>query len=108
METLLVKMFATALALSQVTTAPDAVATRFDRVADQGAVAQQLRHRPLIGHPVEPCRNCVRRRRHLAKRKRSGKHLDEERFHAGPGGCDQSTMVSGCRRGLVLEKMPLR
>jgi penicillin-binding protein 1A len=43
METLLVKMFATALALSQVTTAPQAVATRFDRVSDQPAVAQLLR-----------------------------------------------------------------
>src|SRR5437868_3855337 len=43
METLLVKIFATALALSQVTTAPESVATRFDRVADQAAVAQLLR-----------------------------------------------------------------
>ena len=43
METLLVKIFATALALSQVTTAPEAVATRFDRVADQEVVAQFLR-----------------------------------------------------------------
>src|SRR6202165_2072586 len=43
METLLVKIFATALALSQVTTAPEAVATRFDRAADQAAVAQLLR-----------------------------------------------------------------
>ena len=43
METLLVKIFATALALSQVTTAPDAVATRFDRVADQAAVGELLR-----------------------------------------------------------------
>ena len=43
METLLVKIFATALALSQVTTAPEAVATQFDRVVDQGAVAQLLR-----------------------------------------------------------------
>ena len=42
METLLVKIFATALALSQVTTAPESVATRFDRVADQAAVAQLL------------------------------------------------------------------
>jgi penicillin-binding protein 1A len=42
-ETLLVKIFATALALSQVTTAPETVATRFDRVADQPAVAQLLR-----------------------------------------------------------------
>jgi len=43
METLLVKIFATALALSEVTTAPDTVATRFDRFADQGTVAQLLR-----------------------------------------------------------------
>ena len=43
METLLVKIFATALALSEVTTAPDTVATRFDRVADRGTVAQLLR-----------------------------------------------------------------
>ena len=35
METLLVKMFATALALSQVTTTPDEVATRFDPLTDQ-------------------------------------------------------------------------
>src|SRR5205809_7346764 len=43
METLLVKICATALALSQVTTAPESVATRFDRFADQAAVAQLLR-----------------------------------------------------------------
>src|SRR5216684_4224894 len=43
METLLVKIFATALALSQVTPAPEAVAPRFDRVADQAVVAQLLR-----------------------------------------------------------------
>jgi penicillin-binding protein 1A len=43
METILVKIFATALALSQVTTTPDAVKTRFDRVRDQGQVAQLLR-----------------------------------------------------------------
>src|SRR3974390_155655 len=43
METLLVKMFATALALSQVTTAPDAVVTRFDRAADQARVGELLR-----------------------------------------------------------------
>src|SRR5205809_5151520 len=42
METLLVKICATALALSQVTTAPESVATRFDRVADQAAVARLL------------------------------------------------------------------
>jgi penicillin-binding protein 1A len=43
METLLVKIFATALALSQVTTAPDALKTRFDRARDQEQVAQLLR-----------------------------------------------------------------
>ncbi len=43
METLLVKIFATALALSQVTTAPDAVKTQFDRDRDQAQVAQLLR-----------------------------------------------------------------
>jgi membrane carboxypeptidase/penicillin-binding protein len=43
METLLVKIFATALALSEVTIAPDTLATRFDRIADQGTVAQLLR-----------------------------------------------------------------
>ena len=42
METLLVKMFATALALSQVTTTPDAVKTQFDRERDQPQVAQLL------------------------------------------------------------------
>src|SRR4051794_11959573 len=43
METLLVKIFATALALSQVTTAPEAVETRFDRTLDQARVATLLR-----------------------------------------------------------------
>jgi penicillin-binding protein 1A len=43
METLLVKIFATALALSQVTTAPESVAPRFDRVADQARVGELLR-----------------------------------------------------------------
>src|SRR5216684_8110275 len=43
METLLVKIFATALALSQVTPAPEAVAPRFDRVADQPRVGELLR-----------------------------------------------------------------
>src|SRR5262245_24421652 len=42
MEPLLVKIFATALALSQVTTAPDAVKTEFDRTRDQPQVAQLL------------------------------------------------------------------
>ena len=42
METLLVKMFATALALSQVATAPDAVKTEFDRTQDQPQVARLL------------------------------------------------------------------
>ena len=43
MEALLVKVFATALALSQVTTAPDAVKTEFDRDRDRRQVAQLLR-----------------------------------------------------------------
>jgi len=43
METILVKIFATALALSQVTTTPDAVKTRFERAQDQQQVAQLLR-----------------------------------------------------------------
>jgi penicillin-binding protein 1A len=42
METLLVKIFATALALSQVTTTPDAVKTQFDRDRDQQQVARLL------------------------------------------------------------------
>src|SRR5499427_943165 len=42
METLLAKIFATALALSQVTTAPDAIRTQFDRAKDQEQVAQLL------------------------------------------------------------------
>ena len=42
MESILVKIFATALALSQVTTTPDAVKTKFDREADQPQVAQLL------------------------------------------------------------------
>ena len=43
MEALLVKIFATALALSQVATAPEAVKTQFDRAQDQQQVAQLLR-----------------------------------------------------------------
>src|SRR5256886_16254638 len=43
MESILVKIFATALALSQVATAPDAVKTRFDRAQDQQQVAELLR-----------------------------------------------------------------
>ena len=43
MVSILVKIFATALALSQVTTAPDAVKTRFDRAQDQQQVAELLR-----------------------------------------------------------------
>src|SRR6187200_3429884 len=42
MESLLVKIFATALALSQVTTTPDAVKTQFDRGRDQEEVARLL------------------------------------------------------------------
>ena len=43
METLLVKIFATALALSQVATTPDSVKTQFDRAQDQQQVAKLLR-----------------------------------------------------------------
>src|SRR6516225_7940357 len=43
METVLVKIFATALALSQVLTAPENLQTRFDRVTDLPVVAQLLR-----------------------------------------------------------------
>ena len=41
-ESLLIKIFATALALSQVTTTPDAVKTQFDRTRDQQEVARLL------------------------------------------------------------------
>ena len=43
MNLILVKMFATALALSQVTTRPDTVRTEFDPVNDQSEVVQILR-----------------------------------------------------------------
>ncbi len=43
MATILVKIFATALALSEVTTQPHAVKTHFDPVADQQQVVQILR-----------------------------------------------------------------
>jgi 1A family penicillin-binding protein len=43
MSTILVKIFATALVLSQVTTRPDAVKTQFDPVGDQAEVVQILR-----------------------------------------------------------------
>ena len=42
MESLLAKIFATALALSQVTTTPDAAKTQFDRTRDQEEVARLL------------------------------------------------------------------
>ena len=42
MEAILLKIFATALALSQVTTTPDAVKTQFDRTRDQEEVARLL------------------------------------------------------------------
>src|SRR5581483_9271613 len=43
MDSLLIKIFATGLTLSQVTTAPDAVKTHFDRTADQAQVVSILR-----------------------------------------------------------------
>src|SRR3954467_14008605 len=42
MDALLVKIFATALTLSQVTTVPDSVKTQFDRVQDQSEVVHLL------------------------------------------------------------------
>jgi membrane carboxypeptidase/penicillin-binding protein len=44
MDTILVKIFATALALSEVTTAPQAVKTHFDAAQDQAEVVQILRN----------------------------------------------------------------
>jgi membrane carboxypeptidase/penicillin-binding protein len=44
MDTILVKLFATALALSEVTTQPQAVKTHFDPAQDQAAVVQLLRN----------------------------------------------------------------
>jgi penicillin-binding protein 1A len=44
METILVKIFATALALSQVTTQPQAIKTQFDPAKDQDEVVQLLRN----------------------------------------------------------------
>jgi len=59
METVLVKIFATALALSQVTTTPESVATQFDRTIDQATVGQLLHvgctHRPVS--PTSPGNN---------------------------------------------------
>jgi penicillin-binding protein 1A len=43
MEIILVKIFATALALSEVTTQPQAVKSHFDAVADQDEVVQTQR-----------------------------------------------------------------
>jgi len=43
-DTILVKVFATALALSQVTTQPQAVKTHFDPLKDQDEVVQILRN----------------------------------------------------------------
>ena len=43
MNAILIKLFATALTLSQVTTRPDAVKTQFDAVADQAEVTKILR-----------------------------------------------------------------
>src|SRR5215470_15662608 len=42
METILVKIFATALQLSKVNTTPEAEKTQFDRIRDQEQVAQLL------------------------------------------------------------------
>jgi hypothetical protein len=45
METILVKIFATALALSQVTTTPHMVKTQFDRVRDHVSGFSMIRNR---------------------------------------------------------------
>jgi penicillin-binding protein 1A len=42
-DTILIKIFATALALSEVTTQPQAVKTHFDALKDQAEVVQILR-----------------------------------------------------------------
>ena len=44
MDAVLIKIFATALTLSQVATRPDAVKTQFDQVQDQAEVVQLLRN----------------------------------------------------------------
>ena len=44
MDLILVKIFATALALSQVTTQPQAIKTQFDPAKDQDEVVQILRN----------------------------------------------------------------
>ena len=44
MNLILVKMFATALSLAQVTTQPDAVKTHFDPITDQAEVVQLLKN----------------------------------------------------------------
>ena len=51
MESLLVKIFALALALSQVTTTPDEVKTQFDRTRDQEEVARLLSAGCTICYP---------------------------------------------------------
>src|SRR5918995_5187807 len=43
MNPILIKLFATALTLSQVTTRPDAIRTEFDAVRDKGEVTRILR-----------------------------------------------------------------
>ena len=45
MDLILVKIFATALTLSQVTTQPQAIKTQFDPAKDQDEVVQILRER---------------------------------------------------------------
>ena len=44
MDTILIKIFATALALTQVATQPQAVKTHFDPIEDQEEVVQILRN----------------------------------------------------------------
>ena len=79
METLLVKMFATALALSQVTITPDAVKTQFDRDAGPS------RRSPSCCSRLRPYAQGLRPRghqsrrpdRHRARRPASGRRRDQ-------------------------------
>jgi hypothetical protein len=62
MESLLVKIFALALALSQVTTTPDGVKTQFDRTRDQGEGARLSTSRTSTSMSSSPRRWTIRRR----------------------------------------------
>ena len=48
MNLILIKMFATALALAQVTTRPESLKIEFDAVNDQAEVVQLLKSSPAV------------------------------------------------------------